>query len=287
MLAIYKRELRAYFNSVIGWLFLAFFLAFVGLYFFICNLGVGDPYIGTALSGVTLIFCLLVPMVTMRIMAEERRQKTDQLLLTSPVAIWKIVAGKYLALVTLIGIAMAVICLYPLILGQFGVVNFAMSYAAILGFFLIGCAYLAIGLLISSATESQAFAAVMTFIVVLLTYLMNSVASLIPPTAKAAWITYSVIWALVTVWMWCVMKNATVVLSIFAVGESVLTVLYLTNEAMLEGTVETVLGALSLMNVYNETIGGVLNLEMPVYYLSIIFVCCFLTYQGIRKRRYN
>lgn len=287
MIAIYKKELRAYFNSIIGWLFLAFFLAFVGLYFFVCNLGMGDPYIGTALSGVTLVFCLLVPMVTMRSMAEERRQKTDQLLLTAPVPIWKIVAGKYLALVTLVGMAMVVIGLYPLILGQFGVVNFAMSYASVFGFFLIGCSYLAIGLFISSVTESQAFAAVMTFIVVLLTYLMNTVASLIPSTAKAAWITYSVIWVLVVIWMWCVMKNATVVLSVFAIGEAILTVLYLTNDALFEGTVEKVFGTLSLLTVYNETNSGVLTLEMPVYYLSIIFVCCFLTYQGIRKRRYN
>ncbi|MBQ9767118.1 MAG: ABC transporter permease, partial [Lachnospiraceae bacterium] len=169
MFAIYKKELRAYFNSVIGWLFIAFFLAFVGLYFFLYNLLEGYSFIGYALSSVTLIFALLVPMVTMRIMAEENRQKTDQLLLTSPLPIWKIVVGKYLALVTLIAIAMTVICLYPLILAQFGMVNFAMSYGAIFGFFLIGCAYLAIGLFISSITESQAFAAVMTFIVVLIT----------------------------------------------------------------------------------------------------------------------
>jgi len=287
MLAIYKKELRAYFNSLIGWLFLAFFLAFVGIYVYLYNMMKGYSYIGYALSSINFVFILLVPMVTMRIVAEEKRQKTDQLLLTAPVSIWKIVLGKYLAMVTLTGIGMVSICVYPLVLARFGIVNFGMSYMAILGLFLVSCAYLAIGLFISSLTESQAFAAVMTFIVVLITCLADGIANLIPPTAKAAWITYSVLWALISVWMWRVMKNATVALLVFAIGESVLSVVYLLNGTLLEGTVEKVLGSLAILNVYSQTIGGVFELRMPVYYLSIAFVFCFLTYQNIRKRRYS
>ncbi len=287
MLAIYKKELRAYFNSIVGWLFLAFFLAFVGIYVYLYNFTKGYSYIGYALSSINLIFVLLVPMVTMRIMAEEKRQKTDQLLLTAPISIWKIVFGKYLALVTLTGIAMLLICVYPVILAQFGVVNFAMSYAAILGLFLLSCAYLAIGLFISSLTESQAFAAVMTFIVILVTCLADGIANLIPATAKAAWLTYSVIWALLAIWMWRVMKNATVAICVFALGEAVLSAVYLLKGTLLEGTVEKVLGSLSIMSVGGQTMSGVLELRMPVYYLSIAFVFCFLTYQNIRKRRYS
>ena len=287
MLAIYKKELRAYFNSVIGWLFLAFFLAFLGIYIYLYNFMKGYTYIGYALSSINLIFCLLVPMVTMRILAEEKRQKTDQLLLTAPISIWKIVFGKYLALVTLIGIAMVLVSVYPLLFARFGVVNFAMSYASILGFFLVGCAYLAIGLFISCLSESQAFAAVMTFIVVLLTCLADGIANLIPATAKAAWITYSVLWALIAVWVWRALKNSTVAFVVFALGECALTALYLLNGTMLEGTVSKVLGALSIMSVYDVIVSGVLELRMPVYYLSIAFVFCFLTYQNIRKRRYS
>lgn len=287
MLAIYKKELRAYFNSIVGWLFLAFFLAFVGIYIYLYNLVKGYSYIGYALSSVNLIFVLLVPMVSMRIMAEEKRQKTDQLLLTAPISIWKIVFGKYLAMVTLTGMAMLLISVYPLILGHFGIVNFGMSYVAILGLFLLSCAYLAIGLFISSLTESQAFAAVMTFIVVLVTCLADGIANLIPPTAKAAWITYSVIWLLFAVWMWRAMKNATMALLVFAVGESVLSLVYLLKGTLLEGTVEKVLGALSIMAMCDGTFSGLFELRMPVYYLSIAFVFCFLTYQTIRKRRYS
>jgi len=287
MLAIYKKELRAYFNSIVGWLFLAFFFAFVGIYVYLYNLVSGSAYIGHALESINLMFMLLVPMVTMRIMAEEKRQKTDQLLLTSPISIGKIVFGKYLALITLTGIAMLMVCVYPLILAQFGIVNFAMSYAAILGFFLVSGAYLAIGLFISSLTDSQAFAAVMTFIVVLVTCLADGIANLIPPTAKAAWVTYTVIWLLLAVWMWRVMKNATVAIVVFCLGECALTAVYLLKGTLLEGTVEKVLGAFSIMSVYSDTVSGAFELRMPVYYIGIAFVFCFLTYQNIRKRRYS
>lgn len=287
MIAIYKKELRAYFNSIVGWLFLAFFFAFIGIYVYLYNLVSGSTYIGHALDSVNLMFMLLVPMVTMRIMAEEKHQKTDQLLLTAPISIGQIVFGKYLALITLTGIAMLMVCVYPLILAQFGIVNFAMSYMAIFGFFLVSCAYLAIGLFISSLTESQAFAAVMTFIVVLVTCLADGIANLIPGTAKAAWVTYSVIWLLLAVWMWRVMKNATVAIVVFALGECVLTAVYLAKGTLFEGTVEKVLGAFSIMSVYSETVSGVFELRMPIYYLSIAFVFCFLTYQNIRKRRYS
>lgn len=287
MLAIYKKELRAYFNSIVGWLFLAFFLVFVGIYVYLYNFMKGYSFIGYALSSISLVFALLVPMVTMRIMAEEKRQKTDQLLLTAPISIGKIVLGKYLALVTLSAIAMALISIYPLIFSMFGVVNFGMAYVAILGFFFVGCAYMAVGLFISSLTESQAFAAVMTFIVVLLTCLADGIANLIPGTAKAAWITYSVILALLAVWMWRVMKNTTVALIVFCVCEVILTVLYLTNAAMFEGTVSKVLSAFSVLAVFDEAVTGVLELRLPVYYLSIAFVFCYLTYQNIRKRRYS
>lgn len=287
MIAIYKKELRTYFTSIIGWLFLAFFLAFVGIYMYNYNFRRGSGDIGKVLRDITFIFSILVPLLTMRSMAEERRQKTDQLLLTSPVSAWKIVVGKYFALITIVAIGIAVVCTYPLILAQYGIVNFAMSYSAIFGLFMVGCAYIAIGLFISSITESQAFAAVMTFIAVMLTCWMDAIAYTIPPTANAAWITYSVLWALVAIWMWCVMKNVTVAAIVFAIGEVVLTAVYLFNGAFFENTVYKVLSPLALTNKYYVALGGVLRLELPVYYLSIAFVFCFLTCQNIRKRRYN
>ena len=225
-------------------------------------------------------------MVTMRIIAEENKQRTDQLLLTSPVSIGRIVLGKYLALEILFALAMAFICIYPVIFSFFGPVNMKMSYVAVLGFFLVGSAYLAIGLFISSLTESQAFAAVMTFVVVLITCLADGIAELLPSTAKAAYATYTFLWLVVAVWLWRMLKNSSVAIAIFAVGECALTAVYLLKPTMLEGTIPMVFGTVSVMKLYDETITGVFNLTMPVYYVSIAFVFCFLTYQNIRKRRY-
>ena len=287
MLAIYKKELRAYFNSITGWLFLAFLLVFVGIFVYLYNFMQGYTYIGYALSNISLVFALLVPVVTMRIMAEEKRQKTDQLLLTAPISIWKIVLGKYLSLVTLAAIAMILISVYPIIFARFGIVNFAMSYATILGFFLVSCAYMAIGLFISSLTESQVLAAVLTFIVGLFTCLAEGIGNLLPATSRVAWIFYSICMVWFMVWLWCTTKNATVALVVAAIGEAVLTAVYLLNGAVLEGTVGKVFKAFSIQAVFDTTTTGVLELRLPVYYLSVAFAFCFLTYQNIRKRRYS
>ena len=163
MLAIYKREVKAYLTSMLGYVFIALNLLLVGIYFTFYNLQYGYPYLDYTLSGVSFVFLVTTPILTMKVMADERRQKTDQLLLTAPITPGTIVAGKYLALVTIFLIPMAIICCYPLLLSSFGEVSLKMAYTALLGYFLSGCAYLALGMFLSSITESPVLAAVITF----------------------------------------------------------------------------------------------------------------------------
>lgn len=179
MTAIYKRELKSYFHSVIGPLFIAAVLFMIGLYFTVYNLLNGYPYISYAISSTVFLFLIGVPILTMRILAEEKRQKTDQLILTAPVGIGQIVFGKFLALLTIFAIPTAVVCVYPLILSRFGKVPFGESYVAILGFFLYGAACIAIGIFISSLTESTVIASVLTFAVLFLTYVMDGICNMI------------------------------------------------------------------------------------------------------------
>ena len=153
MTAIYKKELRSYFTSMTGYICMAFMLVVIGIYFAVINLSSGYPYFGYTLSCVIVLFLLMTPVLTMRILAEEKNRKTDQLLLTAPVSLWKIVIGKYLAMVTVFGLALLITCFYPLILSRFGTVSLPMAYTAILGYFLYGSACIAIGLFISSITE--------------------------------------------------------------------------------------------------------------------------------------
>lgn len=179
MKAIYKRELKAYFQSFTGWLFCAATLFVISLYFTSYNLGGGYAYIAYALSAAAFIFIIMVPILTMRILAEERKQKIDQLILTAPVPVWKVVVGKYLAMLTVYLIPILIVCTYPIIMNFFGTVSFTESYTAILGFVLYGCAGIALGLFISGITESQVIAAVLSLIAMFLTYMMSGVSSLI------------------------------------------------------------------------------------------------------------
>lgn len=184
MLAIYKRELKSYFQSFIGLLFIAVTLFFVSLYYFVYNMMNGYPYLSYAISSVIILFMLSVPVLSMKILAEERRSRTDQLILTAPVSVGNIVVGKYLALMTIFSIPTAVVCVYPLIMSAFGSVPMGEAYLAVLAFFLYGMTAIAIGVLISSLTESQVIAAVITFIVLFLGYMMSSICSLISSTGN-------------------------------------------------------------------------------------------------------
>lgn len=179
MKAIYKRELRAYFQSVIGWLFCAATLFCVSLYFVSANLLSGYSNIAYALSSGAFLFLFSVPILTMRILAEERKQKTDQLILTAPIPVWKIVIGKYLAMATVFLCAVAVVCFYPIIMSFFGTVNMVEAYVAIFGYVLYGLAGIAVGMFISSITESQVVAMVLSFVAMFITYMMSGITGML------------------------------------------------------------------------------------------------------------
>ena len=179
MLAILKREIRSYFQNVIGWLFVGALVAVYGIYFFAYNLQSGYPYVAYPLSSITFILLIAVPILSMRCLAEERKSKVDQLLLTAPVSVGKMVLAKYLAMVAVFSVAVGIIAITPLILSSFGTVPMGESYVSIFGFWLMGCLFLAIGLFISSITESQVIAAVLSFVALFICYMMDAILSLI------------------------------------------------------------------------------------------------------------
>ena len=180
MTAVYKRELRSYFTSMVGYVFIAILIFFVGIYFMAYNLFGGYPSFGYVLLSCTIIFMVTVPILTMRSMAEDRRGKTDQLLLTSPVSLTGIVLGKYLAMVTVLLVPILLICFCPLIIAMNGSATLTADYAAILAFFCMGCVYIAVGMFVSALTESQIIAAVGTFAALLVLYLWTDLVSFLP-----------------------------------------------------------------------------------------------------------
>lgn len=179
MFAILKREVKAYFQTVTGWLFIAAVLVLYGLYFYVYNLRAGYPYISYSLSAIAFIMLIAVPVLTMRSFAEERHSRTDQLILTAPVSVGKVVLGKYLAMAFVFTIDMVIIAITPLLLMSYGTIPLGESYAAVLGFWLYGCACIAVGMFISSLTESQVISAVLTFVALFAGYMMGSICNLI------------------------------------------------------------------------------------------------------------
>ena len=184
MLAIYKRELKSYFQSFIGFLFIAVVLFFVSLYYIVYNLLSGYPYFSYAIANVVILFLIAMPVLCMKVLSEERKNKTDQLILTAPVSVGGIVMGKFFALLTVFAIPTGVICLYPISMSLFGSVPMGENYIAILGFFLYGMASIATCVFISSLTESVVIAAVLGFIMMFVGYMMSGITSLISSTGN-------------------------------------------------------------------------------------------------------
>lgn len=179
MKAIYKREIRYFFHSFVGWLYLAVMLFMMGIYFTVCNMLAGYPTISYVLQTIVFLIVFAIPILTMRALSEERKYKTDQLILTAPVSVGKIVLGKYLALVTVFAIPLVILGLTPLALMCAGEFQVGLSYTSLLGFFLYGCLGLAIGLFLSSLTESVVIAAVLTLIAMFVGYIMSGLCGVI------------------------------------------------------------------------------------------------------------
>ena len=179
MLAVWKRELQAYFRTPVAYIFMGVFLLVSGL-FFTMNLLAGSGAFAQLLSSLSFLFILVVPVLTMRLLSEERKNKTDQLLLTSPLSITAIVLGKFLAAMTVFALTLVCTFVYPIIITSFGCDIAIEAVSSYIGFFLLGTATIAIGMFISSLAENQATAAAATFGVLLLMWMINMLSSSVP-----------------------------------------------------------------------------------------------------------
>ena len=287
MLAIYKKELKSYLTSMQGYVFMAFIMLVLGIYFTAYNLNYASPDFGTTLNSVTFVFLIITPILTMRILAEEKRNKTDQLLFTSPVPIWKIVFGKYLGMVTIYLIPVVITLFYPLILAKYGTVSYPMTLTAIVGFFFLGCANIAVGLFLSSITESQVIAAVLTFVVLFCSFVMNGIESFFSQTAMASMLAFAVLAVLIAMVVYQMTKDniLTGITGVVLLGAVV--IIYIVKSSLYEGAIQRLLDLLAIANHFDNFVGGILDFSGIVYMLSVICIFIFLTVQSIQKRRWS
>lgn len=272
---------------MVGYIFIAFLLVVCGIYFTAYHLQAMYPRFAYTLQAVVFVFLIVVPILSMRVLAEERKQKTDQLLLTAPVTVEGIVFGKYLALVSVLAAAVVVLAVYPLILTQFGTISMAESYTALFGFFLMGSCYLAIGLYISSVTESQVIAAVLTFLVLFVFYVADGIASFFPETASSSYFTLAFLAVVGAVLINLMLHQAVIAAAAGAVCEAVLFVVYLVDASFYEGLIQKIFGVFNITDHFSEFCNGIFDVTGIVYYVTFIGVFLFLTVQSIQKRRWS
>lgn len=288
MIAIYQKELKSYFGGMMGYIVLAFILLTGGFFCFFNNFSYGSPYFESCLYSVSFVLLFVVPILTMRSVAEEKHAKTDQLLYALPLSMGKIILGKYLAMVSVFGIACAVLGVYPLLLSLYGSVNFLTAYSALICFFLLGCALIAIGMFMSSLTESQVIAAVLSFGSMLLCYLMSTIAALLPATSLAAYIGITLLILILAGICYYATKNYWVSFALAVLLEAVLLVVYLTSPVSLEGLLGSSLGQLALFDRLSTFIdSGLFDLTSLIYYLSVSVVFLFFTVQTMEKKRWS
>ncbi len=198
MKAIYKRELKAYFKTPLGYIFLAVFFLFSSLMFTLTNLMMQQTAMSSYFSNISMIFVFVIPILTMRLFSEERKSKTDQLLLTAPVRISEIVFGKFLAAATLLLIGVAASSLFIPVMELYGTPAIAESLIGYFGLFLMGLFFVALGMFMSSVTESQVIAAVSTLAIIFLVWLLGSVSLRFSEvlTGSLAWLGKALDWLL-------------------------------------------------------------------------------------------
>ena len=287
MTAVFRHELSSYFKSVSGYVFGAFLLLFGGIYTTDINLNAGLTNFEYVLDYMCIIFLIIVPILTMRVVAEERRQRTDQLLYSLPLTMTEVVLGKYGALLVVFLAPMAVIGVYPLILSAFGNVYLPAAYSAWLGFFLLGAALLAIGMFISSLTESQAVAAGLCFLVMLVNYFITSLADFISTTAFASFAAFTVVILALAGIVWFMTRSGLASGVLALVLEAVLLFFYAGDTSAFEGLFPEVMENLSLFDQFYQFVNGVFDLRAVVYLLSVSGLFLFLTVQSLEKRRWS
>ena len=288
MLAIYERELKSYFHSMTGCVFIAFLVMFTGIYFMAYNLNAGYPYFSYTLSGSLIVFLVGIPLLTMRSFSEERKTKTDQLLLTAPVSLTKVVLGKYFAMVTVLAVPNVIFCLFPLLIKLQGNAYLLVDYSSIAVFFLLGCVYLAIGMFMSSLTESQIIAFISTFGILLLLYLWDGILSFLPSSAFSGMIGILLILTLIVVYIYHMTKNWMLAAGIEAVGIAAALIVYFVKSSLYENLLTKLLGRLALADVFmNISSSNIVDVSGLLLYVSILIIFVFLTIQTIQKRRWS
>ncbi|HTO22414.1 MAG TPA: ABC-2 transporter permease [Spirochaetia bacterium] len=288
MLAVFRRELRAYFASPIGFVFVGFFILIAAVFFSISNLLSGNPNFTGVLSSLTFVFLFLVPILTMRLLSDEVRQKTDQLLITSPLSITGIVMGKYLAAIGVFVITLLITVLFPVIMSFYALLGLGWweILGGYIGFLLMGCAFISVGLFFSSLTDNQLIAAMYTFAALLLIWILDFVAQSVPSDVTSGLVFLSLLGVALVAIVWASTRNIPAAAAALVLAAAAVVLIFIFGRGFYNGLIARILGWFSLVKRYGDFSLGQLSLSPIVYYISFSGVFVFMTIRMIEKRRW-
>lgn len=288
MTAVYLKELRSYFKTPLGYAFMAFMLVLFGIYFMLYGLFYHNADYSMVLNSVTMLILFALPLLTMRMFSEEMHNKTDQLLLTSPVSVWKIVLGKYLAAMTLFALVLVITMFQPLVLHALGGnVPTEKVIGGYIGFLLYGFAFISIGMLISALTENQLVAALASIGVFMLIFLLDGITALLPTSHFFAMACLIVLILLVSFLIYRAIRNIYVTGIIAIVGIAAAVLLFFLMPSFYENLLTKVADWVSLVIRYSDFYTGVFDFSNVVFYISFSVLMIFFTVQIIEKRRWS
>jgi ABC-2 type transport system permease protein len=270
-----------------GFVYMGFFLLITGIYFVFINILPGSSQFSSFLSSILLIYLFAIPMLTMRLFSEERRQKTDQLLLTAPVRASEIVLGKFFAACVLFLMTLAVTAFYAAVIAVFGELSVAETIGGYIGFIFLGASYISVGVFISAATENQVTAGIVCFFCLLALWLLDSASKIFPADIKSGIAAAGVLSGLICLFLYLNTKNYYIAIGGILLCAVVIAGLYLFSRNIFNGFIVKVFSWLSLNQRYQNVAIGILKIETLFYYASFCGLFLFLTVQLIEKRRWN
>ncbi len=287
MKAVFKHELRQYFDSMTAYVFGAFLLLFIGIGSMLYNLQSAVSNFEFVLNFASVVFVVIVPVLTMRTLSEERKQKTDQLLYALPISTTQVILGKYAALLLVFLIPLCFVALYPLLFAQFGEVYLPTAYGSLFAFFLLGAALIAVGVFLSSLTDNQGLAAGLGIGAILLNYYSVSLSEYVSSTAVGSLVTFAVLIVCLGLIIRALTRNDMLSIAVGLVLLAALIGVYALDGTALEGLLPDIMKTLSLFSRFSVFVNGVFDLTGVVYFLSVTVSFLFLAVQSMEKRRYN
>ncbi len=287
MLAVLQHELSMYYHSMRAYVFTALLLLLTGVGAMVYNINAAVSNFEYVLDLISIGLVVLIPFITMKVMSDERSQKTDQLLLSLPISTTDIVMGKFLALMVVLAVPMAVICIYPVVFAQYGQVFLPTSYGTILAFFFLGMALMCIGMFVSCLTESQSMAMGISVLIMVFLYYCDTLADYVASSRAGSVIGVIVVIALLALLVRYLTKSNLAGIIVGVILLAALIVAAVINPALMDGLFSTLMNQLSLFSRFETFVNGVFDVTVLVYDASVTAFFLFLCIQALEKRRYN